>query len=416
MQTPPARRLALISLHTSPAAQPGAGDAGGLNVYALAAARELAGDGIAVDIFTADPQLQSGSRQAPREISPGIRVHVLHTKAQTKDELADDIGGLADQLSAHPDYRAADRIWAHYWISADAALRAAPRRPTAVSFHTMAAVKERDFPGHREPAQRLEAERRIARTADLIVANTPAEAADARELLGASADSVLTAPPGVRSEVFNPGDQAEARRRLGLDVDLLVLGVGRMQRVKGTDLAIETLASLRGLRPDLAARTRMVQLGAVSGGGAPSAYSELAERLGAADLLEVRPPVPAEELADWYRAADVVIVPSRTESFGFAAAEASAAGRPVLASRVGGLELIVDSGATGVLMDDRDHRSWAEALAELLESPELRARLGRAAHERAQRFTWRACAEKVMAGLDAVSSAGPADEPVRRIE
>lgn len=404
MPNPPARRLALISLHTSPAAQPGAGDAGGLNVYALNVAEELAAAGHTVDIFTADPQLQSGSQTAPRQLGPRIRVHLLSTRAETKDELADDIDRLAGQLSEHSDYRAADFVWAHYWISADAALRAQPRKKTAVSFHTIAAVKERDFPGHREPSQRLEAERRIAQTADIIVANTPAEAEDARELLGAASDRVLTVPPGVRTDVFTPGDQVQARRRVGADADLLVLGVGRMQRVKGTDLAIEALASLRSVRPDLAARTRMVQLGAVSGDAHASVYAELAGRLGVADSLKVREPVPAEELADWYRAADVVIVPSRSESFGFVAAEASAAGRTVLASRVGGLEVIVDSGTTGVLLEGRDHRSWAEALARLLDDAQLRERLGQAARERVQRFTWQACAEKVMAALTAAGA------------
>ena len=133
-------------------------------------------------------------------------------------------------------------------------------------------------------------------------------------------------------------------------------------------------------------------------------YAELAERLGVAETFEIREPVPAEELADWYRAADVVIVPSRSESFGFVAAEASAAGRAVLASRVGGLEEIVDSGATGVLLGHRNHRLWAKELARLLDDAELRDRLGRAAHERAQRFTWRACAEKVMTALTAVEA------------
>lgn len=406
MPRPSARRLALISLHTSPAAQPGAGDAGGLNVYALNVAREIAAAGHTVDIFTADPQLQGGSQQAPRELGPGIRVHLLQTRAQTKEELAADIDSLARQLSEHPDYRAADCVWAHYWISADAALRAQPRKPTAVSFHTMAAVKERDFPGHSEPAQRLEAEWRIAQTADIVVANTPVEAEDAQELLGAGADRVLTAPPGVRADIFTPGDQAQARRRVGVDADLLVLGVGRMQRVKGTDLAIETLASLRAVRPDLASRTRMVQLGAASGDAHDSVYTDLAARLGVADALKIREPVPAEELADWYRAADVVIVPSRSESFGFVAAEASAAGRTVLASRVGGLEVIVDSGTTGVLLGQRDHLLWAEELARLLDDARLRDRLGRAAHERAQRFTWRACAERVMEALTAATAGG----------
>lgn len=399
-----ARRLALISLHTSPAAQPGAGDAGGLNVYALNVARELSAAGHTVDIFTADPQLQSGSQRAPRELGPGIRTHLLQTRARTKDELAADIDSLARQLSEHPDYRVAEYVWAHYWISAEAALRAGPRKPTAVSFHTMAAVKERDFPEHSEPAQRLEAERRIARSADTIVANTPAEAEDAQDLLGAKADRVLTVPPGVRADIFTPGDQAEARSRVGVDADLLVLGVGRMQRVKGTDLAIETLASLRALRPDLASLTRMVQLGAASGDAHDSVYTDLAARLGVAEVLEIREPVPAEELADWYRAADVVIVPSRSESFGFVAAEASAAGRAVLASRVGGLEVIVDSGTTGVLLGQRDHRLWAEELARLLDDAGLRDHLGRAAHKRAQRFTWQACAEKVMEALTAVET------------
>jgi len=349
-----------------------------------------------------------------------IRVHQLPVAAASKEELADKVPALASALAAHPDYQRCDVVWAHYWISALAALQASellgqppahrhPQMPPvsprecapllAVSFHTIAAVKERDSVGHTEPSERIRAEQKIARSADVIVANTDSEASDIQTLLGAPPSRVVVASPGVNLSVFTPGDRHEARRKIGQqDADLIVLCIGRMQYIKGTDIAIDACARLRDVDPQLASRVFLEMLGAGSGGPATSVFEDLAATAGVD--LTIREPVPAPQLANWYRAADVVMVPSRSESFGFAAAEAQASGACVLAAAVGGLPSVVDDGVTGELVRSADPDDWALRLQQLLLHPELRAELRQRASGAAQRYRWSTCVDRVLGALE----------------
>jgi D-inositol-3-phosphate glycosyltransferase len=398
-------RIVLLSLHTSPAAQPGTGDAGGLNVYVSHTAAHLVRAGHAVDIITADP---AAEHTAAVDLDEGVRLHILAVDATTKDEMGEEAGAIARRIAADPELgplvSGADVVWAHYWVSGLVAcdLRAlagtpapppgpdpAPHPPPAMSFHTIAAVKDRDLGEAREPALRLDAELRIAREADLLVANTASEAADMRELLHADPARIRVVPPGVDTATFRPGPLQDARRAVGMEsVDLLVLGVGRMQHVKGTDILLEALAQLATTEPVLAARTRVVMLGGASGEADATRLQERAAASAAGGLVEFRDPVPASVLADWYRAADLVVVPSRSESFGFVAAEAVASGTPVLASQVGGLAHIVRPGVSGVLVADRSPYTWAGAIAALLADPGLRSRLAVGATRMRDELSW----------------------------
>ena len=450
-------RITVLSLHTSPVAQPGQGDAGGMNVYVDQSVRALAAAGHRVDVFTADPGGLDGMGSsaadtgdgAKLEITDSITLHHLPVGATTKDELADAIDELGELLAAHPDFRAADFIWAHYWISAEAALRARgialdtdidtntdigtdersasavgqdrPRRaPIAVSMHTIGAVKNRDSETSHERPQRLEAEERIAAGADLLVAATPAERRDLVTELHADPDSVVVARPGVDHGLYAPDSQSEARERLGFVVnEAIVLYVGRMQFIKGTDVAVDALAELRERNPHLASRTRGILLGAASGagvetgGGAVRPSSTYLQELTAAianePSVEIRPPVPSHVLVDYYRAADVLIVPSRSESFGLVAAEAAASGLPAIASAVGGLPEIVEHGHSGLLIADHNPHHWATAIETLLTDTDLRAELAGHAVDRAERFDW---GRTVAAVLDALpETSGAASRP-----
>lgn len=409
-------RIAVLSLHTSPVAQPGQGDAGGMNVYVRATAVELARAGHTVEIFTADPLAPT---TGTTELAPGVRLHQLDTAARDKTVLADEIPALAAALAAHPAFAGSAVIWAHYWISALAGLaltgRSGPAPRLVVSFHTIAAVKDRDTRAALEPAQRRRAEERIAAGADLLVANTEAEAADMVALLGADPARIVTAMPGVDLATFTPGPMHTARRAVGeQDADLLLLYVGRMQHVKGTDTAVEALAALTRLDPVLAARTRLVMLGAASGEGTdPAALTARIDAAGLHGRVEILPPVPAAVLADWYRAADLVLVPSRSESFGFAAAEAQACGAPVVASAVGGLTHVVEAGRTGLLVAEDDPLTWAEGIEALLCDPAARARMGAAAAQRAREFDWRTCAATVLAAVPSAPDALPGTADAR---
>ena len=439
-----------------------------MNVYVDQSVRALAAAGHRVDVFTADPggldgtgSLEStGSSTADaghgygtggNAAGPGTKLeitecntlHHLPVGATTKDELADAIDELAELLNAHPDFRAADFIWTHYWISAEAALRAREiavaidadsadvvesaagqdrslRAPIAVSMHTIGAVKNRDSETSHERPQRLEAEERIAAQADLLVAATPVERRDLVNELQADPDSVVVARPGVDHALYAP-DSVGSARASGIRRDeAIVLHVGRMQFIKGTDVAVDALAELRERNPHLASRTRGILLGAVhqgqaskQAGGAVRSSSTYLQELTAAianePSVEVRPPVPSRVLVDYYRAADVLIVPSRSESFGLVAAEAAASGLPAIASAVGGLPEIVEHGHSGLLIADHNPHHWATAIETLLIDTDLRAELAGHAVDRAERFDW---GRTVAAVLDALpETSGAASRP-----
>ena len=437
-----------------------------MNVYVDQSVRALAAAGHRVDVFTADPggldgtgSLEStgsstadaghrygtgGNAAGPGtklEITECITLHHLPVGATTKDELADAIDELAALLIARPDFRAADFIWTHYWISAEAALRAREiavaidadsadvvesaraagqdrslRAPIAVSMHTIGAVKNRDSETSHERPQRLEAEERIAAQADLLVAATPVERRDLVNELQADPDTVVVARPGVDHALYAPDSQSEARERLGFAADeAIVLYVGRMQFIKGTDVAVDALAELRERNPHLASRTRGILLGAASGagvetgGGAVRPSSTYLQELTAAianePSVEIRPPVPSHVLVDYYRAADVLIVPSRSESFGLVAAEAAASGLPAIASAVGGLPEIVEHGHSGLLIADHNPHHWATAIETLLTDTDLRAELAGHAVDRAERFDWGRTVAAVLDALPETSAA-----------
>lgn len=389
-------RIVVLSLHTSPAAQPGTGDAGGLNVYVSHTAAQLVRAGHAVDILTADPS--AAGRTDAVELGEGVRLHTLAVDATTKDEMGGEAAQIARRIAADDELgallRDADVIWAHYWVSGLVACELRDLTPTrdpalAMSFHTIAAVKDRDLEEAREAAERLAAERRIAATADILLANTASEARDMAALLDADPQRIRVVPPGVDTDTFRPGPLQDARRAIGMeDADLLVLGVGRMQYVKGTDILLDALARFATTEPVLAGRTRIVMLGGASGEADARGMQELAGASAAGSLIEFRDPVPARVLADWYRAADLVVVPSRSESFGFVAAEAVASGTPVLASQVGGLAHIVRPGESGVLIADRSPYTWADTIAALLADPAQRARLAAGAVELRGELSW----------------------------
>lgn len=384
-------RVAILSLHTSPLAQPGQGDAGGLNVYVTNTARVLNDLGHHVTIFTADPAWDGPVHAC----KGGVEVHHLEVDATGKDDLPQFMDTLAEQLVSDHNYRNADLVWAHYWISAQTALVSnqldAGERPVIVSFHTIGAVKDKDSGTRLEPRERLEAESHIAQHANLLVANTPMEATAIRDLLHPHA-RVVVAQPGVDHQIFRPDRNSVAEETEKADGPYTLVCVGRMQYIKGTDVMLRALAYLRETGVD----ARVEFLGAGSGGPDTGDFEQLAQQLGVNTYVDIIPPVPPRELVTWYRKADLVVVPSRSESFGFVAAEAAASGACVVASRVGGLPSVVVDGETGVLFEPGDHEGLARTISTLLADPDARHRMGQAGIAHAKNFTWTACVRNVL--------------------
>jgi D-inositol-3-phosphate glycosyltransferase len=393
-------RVAVLSLHTSPLEAPGSGDAGGMNVYIREVAAEMARRGVASDIFTrrTDPD-------APEvlQVAPGVRVIQIRAglpRPLPKDLLPRLVRRFADGVASYGPY---DVIHAHYWLSgvAGSLLKQEWDVPLVVSFHTLARVKDGASTGDQpEPLFRKRGEARVIRAADRIIAPTEIERGQLLELYGADASNIFVAPPGVDLERFRPGDRDAARRRFGFTDDPLVVFVGRLQPFKGTGVAVDALARLRRMVPD-------AQLAIVGGDSPRGSRGERvrlrlqALRLGVSDRLRFLEPVTHDELPDLYRAADVVVVPSASESFGLVALEAEACGTPVVATAVGGLRLTVRDSETGYLVDRRDPQAFAAALSRILSDPSARARLGANAVRLAHKFPWARTADGI---LDAFAS------------
>lgn len=467
--TLPVGRVALLSVHTSPLAQPGTGDGGGLNVYVLEVARRLARRGVTVDVFT-----RADSPAAPPSVAlaEGLVVHHLRAgprRPVAKAALLTHLCEFTLRLLAHPTAGSHDLVHAHYWMSGWVGRRAADRWgiPLVHTFHTLGVAKNAArAPGDPpEPPVRLAAERRLAAVADRLLVLTCGEARLLHRTFGIGGARLAVVPAGVDTEVFSPtldgdpggparaggaGERAPAlitapaggdapaaaqhrggwgppargeghhrtdpaRRRRGRpagDPELafgsdpagpLLLFVGRLQPLKGPDLAIRTLAEVRRSLP-----ARLLVVGGTSGTGSgrsgPEELAALAARLGVGGEVRILPARPQRELARLYRAADAVVVPSRTETFGLVALEAQACGTPVVAARVDGLSAVVRGGTLVTGHDPADH---AAAALTYLTDPVEAARAGRAGRRWAVECSWERTVDRLLGAWEGLLE-GPA--------
>jgi D-inositol-3-phosphate glycosyltransferase len=398
------RRVAMISVHTSPLEQPGTGDAGGLNVYVAETATQLAARGIEVDIFT---RRTTGETPIEAELVPGVRVrHVTAGPYEglSKEDLPGQLcafsaGIMQAGLSVPEDHY--DLVHSHYWLSGQVGWLAADRWRVALvhTMHTMARVKnlhlaEGDSP---EPRGREIGEVQVVEAADRLIANTDGEARELIELYAAPPAKVSVVPPGVDLDTFTPGDRRQARAAVGLPLEGdVLLFVGRIQPLKAPDMLLRVAAELLQRDPSRRDRLTVAVVGGPSGSGLtrPHELEDLAVALGIGDVVRFVRPVERPVLAQWYRAADVVLVPSHSESFGLVAIEAQACGTPVVAADVGGLPTAV--GDAGVLVDGHRVGPWTDAVESLLLDRPRRLELGRQAVEHASRFGWAATTDRLV--------------------
>jgi D-inositol-3-phosphate glycosyltransferase len=398
----PRARIAAISLHTSPLDQPGTGDAGGMNVYVRAVAELLGRRGVAVDVFT-----RCAGRGVP-EVEPiGPLARVIQVNAGPcaplpKEAIPALLGRFGDHLVSRgePPY---DLVHAHYWLSGGAGLATASAWdvPLVVSFHTLGEVKNRAVGGDDdlEPGWRLAGEREAIRLADRVLAPTPQEAAHLEELYGAAPERTRVVPAGVDAEVFGPRPTDEARRRLGLEGARVALFVGRLQALKGPDVAIRTVAEAARRDPGTTRDLVLLVVGGPSGAQAESFIEELralARGEGIEDRVRFMSPRPHDELPWVYAAADVLLMPSRTESFGLAALEAQACGVPVIGAAVGGLATVVEHEKSGFLVPGHAPADHAERLLAVLGDPVVARRLSTGARAVAMGFPWENTVDRLL--------------------
>ncbi len=387
--------LALLSLHSCPAARPGRRDTGGMNVYLLQVARQLGRAGVRVDVFTrhhdpADPQV----------INIGENARVVHIRAGSTGERKENLHGEVPEFVANLEDFAGlhglsyDLLHSHYWLSGLAGMKLSQALgvPHVATFHTLGKLKLQARPGECEPAVRIRTETSLLRSVDGVVVSTRAEAEEMTRLYGVDPGRVEVIAPGVDLDMFRPRERSVARERLGLAEPNVVLYVGRLEPLKGLDILVRAVADLA-----MADTTRLLVVG-----GDPDSdelvgeLGALARSVGIAERVTFAGAVPQQDLPWYYSAADVLVLPSHYESFGMVALEAMACGTPVVVSRVGGLKTFVRNGESGYLVPWRCSDPFSQQIEMILANPSLCRAMGDAALISARRMGWTGVSSRLM--------------------
>jgi D-inositol-3-phosphate glycosyltransferase len=371
-----------------------------MNVYVDELARALAREDVRVDVFT-----RRHSSQVPDTVTVDRGVVLHHIEAGPPREMDPQrtlrymgtfIDRVTGQLKFLPDL---SLIHSHYWLSGWAGLRirSATGLPQVHSFHTLGRVKDRERLPGTTPTQlsRLATEEEVIAGVDRIIASTDAERTDLIGHYGADRSKISVAPPGVDHDLFTPGLQRSARLRMGWPDVPTVLFVGRIQSLKGPDVALESFARV----VEMVGNARLVMVGSPSGADGRRDLADLHRLVKERDLVDrvtFAEPVPHAQMGDVYRASDVVVVPSRSESFGLVAAEAQASGVPVVAANTGGLAHVVPEGSGGVLVHGWDPDNWASAVTSVLTDSGLARNLAASGPQHAEGFSWETAVERIL--------------------
>ena len=403
--------IATLMVHSSPLDQAGTGDAGGMNVYVVESAKKMAAAGVNVDIFT-----RTNHPNLPETVEIADGVNVKHLVAGpfeglSKEELPSQLGALTSSFMNYQKQLPNDYyslLHSHYWISGQLGWMVSERTgiPLIHTMHTTAKVKNLNLADDEkpEPQTRAIGEEQVVKASTGLIANTDAEAASLVSLYEACPDNVFVVAPGVDLQTFSPGSgKSMARIKLNIAPDAIMLTfVGRIQPHKGPDVLLRAVAEMVTHSPHLKAKLAVVIMGGASGSGLNELekLKVLAKFLKIEDVTHFVAPVKRDELANWYRASDLVCVPSYSESFGLVALEAQACGTPVVATAIGGLRTAVSDGISGSLVDGHDPKAWSAVISRLIAEPQRRLLLSMGAVVHASHFGWENTAHKTLEVYD----------------
>lgn len=387
--------IVMISMHTSPLAQPGQGDAGGMNVYIRNLTDALIHAGHQVLCFTRKTSAADAVVVLDEKTESTVIPVVAGRLSLPKEALGELTTQFAETMLPIVQQRANHRIviHSHYWLSGIVALHVGQQLhcPVVHTMHTLGAAKNESAPGT-EPSYRLEKEALIAARADLLTANTVVEKQELINHTGVASKQVEVVHPGVDHGIFRadgpthwPGRQTTAGPR--------ILFAGRFQHFKGPHVLIDALAILRNRG---CTNLPVVHFTGANSGNRTYDLRARSYLVGVAKYCSFSAPVTPATLATIMRAADVVAMPSVAESFGLVALEAQACGTPVIAHRAGGLTTAVIDGQTGRLIESLDPHAWADAMMSLIEQPATWSTRGAAGVDHAASFSWSAMAQRMV--------------------
>ena len=407
-------RIAMLSYHTCPLATLGGKDTGGMNVYVREVTRQLGEMGIHVDVFT-----RSQNEHVPHVLHDlGYGNRIVHIRAGSeyplpKTELVNYLPQFVEGIREFANSKdlSYDLIHSHYWMSGKAAIELKKywSVPFVHMFHTLGLMKNRvaQSPEEMEGEYRIEGEREVLKTADKIIAATPAEYAQLLWLYQADANKIIVIPPGVDISRFYPIPPDEAKEYIGVPpCGRMLLFVGRIEPLKGLDVLIEASGIMRkyevlkdnpfclaiiGGDPEESAEQANIEI---------SRIKAITEQFGLGDLVTFLGRRSQDSLPYYYSAAEAVVVPSQYESFGMVALEAMACGKPVVASQIGGLAYLVQDGVTGFTIPVDEPIELANRLTSLLQDPSLRDRMGKQAVQVAREYAWDKIAAKLLLVYD----------------
>lgn len=402
-------RAAVISFHTSPLSQPGAADSGGMNVYIRELSQAMAHRGHDITIYVRRSSADEPDEPVEIEVEPGVRLVIVPAGPPDlpKEKLPSVVEEFAQQVLRDIDARGGvDVVHAHYWLSGMAGhiLKHELDCPLLVNFHTLARARWGEELSDDEISERAEQEQIAIDCSDTVLVSCEPEQGHLQEFYDVEDERIAVVPPGVEHGFFSPGDRASARQAIGFGEGSLLLFVGRITPLKNPTLAVETLARL----PE----ARLAVVGGLSGAGGEAEMRSMraaSERLGVAERISYVSPKSHRALSSYYRAADAVLIPSRSESFGLVALEAAASGTPVVAASVGGLQTLVEHGSTGFLVPDPDPELYAALASEILEDGSRGAEMGMNAVDLAAGYSWESAGKSLSQVYSEVLSADVVD-------